>query len=156
VRSRTAVAAAAEYFFDGGMLGPVTALAFGAFPFGRVERVRASLDRVGGFLGDGWNVLLFPEGGRSASGVLAPFKDGIGLLVTDLGVHVLPVHVDGAHEILPKGARLPRRRGRVTVRFGPPLAMPAGASIAEATARVEEAVRALGAGPGDAESNRLD
>lgn len=83
-------------------------------------------------------------------------QDGIGLLVTDLGAHVLPVHVDGAHEILPKGARLPRRRGRVTIRFGPPLSMPPGTSIAEATARVEEAVRALGAGAGSAESNPLD
>jgi 1-acyl-sn-glycerol-3-phosphate acyltransferase/acyl carrier protein len=145
IRSRTAVAAAADYFFDGGPLGAATALAFGAFPFGRVERVRASLDRVAGFMGDGWNVLLFPEGGRSVSGRLAPFKDGIGLLATDLGAGVLPVHVDGAHRILPKGARLPRRRGRVTVRFGAPISMPPGTSIADATARVEDAVRALGA-----------
>jgi long-chain acyl-CoA synthetase len=145
IRSRTAVAAAADYFFDGGPLGAVTALAFGAFPFGRVERVRASLDRVAGFMGDGWNVLLFPEGGRSVSGQLGSFKDGIGLLATDLGAGVLPVYIDGAHRILPKGARLPRRRGRVTMRFGAPITMPPGTSIADATARVEDAVRALGA-----------
>jgi 1-acyl-sn-glycerol-3-phosphate acyltransferase/acyl carrier protein len=144
MRSRTAVAAAADYFFDGGPLGPLTALAFGTFPFGRVERVRASLDRVAAFLADGWNVVLFPEGGRSVSGTPMPFKDGIGLLAADLGATVLPVHVDGAHAILPKGARLPRRRGRVTVRFGPPLAVPPGTSIAEATARIEAAVRTLG------------
>jgi long-chain acyl-CoA synthetase len=154
IRSRTAVAAAADYFFDGGMLGPITALAFGAFPFGRVERVRASLDRVAGFLGDGWNVLLFPEGGRSTSGAPGPFKDGIGLLVTDLGAHVLPVHVEGAHQILPKGARLPRRRGWVTVRFGAPITMPPGTSIADATARVEDAVRALGAPAAAADGRR--
>jgi long-chain acyl-CoA synthetase len=144
VRSRTAVAAAADYFFDGGLLGPFTALAFGTFPFGRTERVRASLERVAEFLGDGWNVLLFPEGGRSVSGALMPFKDGIGLLATDLGAPILPVHIAGAHEILPKGARLPQRRGRVTVRFGPPFSVPPGTSIADATARVEAAVRAIG------------
>jgi long-chain acyl-CoA synthetase len=146
IRSRTAVAAAADYFFDGGPLGPLTALAFGTFPFGRVEGVRASLDRVADFLADGWNVILFPEGGRSVFGTAMPFKDGIGLLAADLGATVLPVHVDGAHAILPKGARLPRRRGRVTVRFGPPLAVTPGTSIAEATARIEAAVRALGSG----------
>jgi 1-acyl-sn-glycerol-3-phosphate acyltransferase len=143
IRSRTAVAAAADYFFDGGPLGPFTALVFGAFPFGRTERVRASLDRVAGFLDDGWNVVLFPEGSRSMSGAPGPFKEGIGLLATDLGAQVLPVRVDGAHEILPKGARLPRWRGRVTVRFGPPISIPPGTSIADATARVEGAVRAL-------------
>ncbi len=144
IRARTAVAAAADYFFDGGLLGPLTALAFGTFPFGRSERVRASLDRVGDFLADGWNVVLFPEGGRSVSGELTPFKDGIGLLASDLGATVLPVHLDGAHAMLPKGARLPRRRGRITVRFGPPFAVPPGTSFADATAAVEAAVRALG------------
>jgi hypothetical protein len=53
------------------------------------------------------------------------------------------VHLAGAHAILPKGARLPRRHGRVTVRFGPPLVVPPGTPIAEATAAVEAAVRTL-------------
>jgi len=87
------------------------------------------------------------EGGRSISGAPTPLKDGVGLLATDLGATVLPVHLDGAHAILPKGARLPRRRGRVTVRFGPPLAIQPGTSTAEATRRVEAAVRSLGSRP---------
>jgi len=146
VRSRTTVAAAADYFFDGGPLGPLTALAFATFPFGRSERVRESLDRVADFLADGWNVVLFPEGGRSVSGAAMPFKEGIGLMAADMGATVLPVHIDGAHAILPKGARLPRRHAGVTVRFGPPIAVPPGTSIADATAAVEAAVRALGSG----------
>ncbi len=144
IRSRTAVAAAADYFFDrGGLLGPLTALAFGSFPFGRSERVRASLDRVATFLDDGWNVILFPEGTRSKTGEMAPFLDGIGLLTADVGARVLPVHLRGTHAILPKGARRLDRRHRVRVRFGPLVEVPAGTSIAVATAAVEAAVRAL-------------
>ena len=143
MRRRTAVAAAADYFFDRTpLLGTLTALAFGAFPFGRVGRVRASLERICARLDAGWNVILFPEGTRSVSGEQAPFLDGIGLLATEFGARVVPVHIDGAHALLPKGSARPRR-GRVTIRFGPPVEIPAGASISAATQAVEAAVRAL-------------
>ena len=118
MRDRTAIAAAADYFFAGGLLGPVVALATGAFPFGRTEHVRASLERVGSYLDAGWNVIVFPEGTRSTTGRLGPLKSGIGLLATQLEVAVVPVGIRGADRILPKGATLPRRRGRVLVRIG--------------------------------------
>jgi 1-acyl-sn-glycerol-3-phosphate acyltransferase len=88
-------------------------------------------------------VILFPEGTRSTTGEMAPFREGIGLLATDLGAAVLPVHLAGAYDVLPKGARLPRRRRRVVVRFGPLVTFPAETSITAATAAIEAAVRAL-------------
>jgi long-chain acyl-CoA synthetase len=143
MRDRTAIAAAADYFFGGRLLGPVVALATGAFPFGRTEHVRASLGYVSSFLDANWNVILFPEGTRSPTGRLGPFKSGIGLLATQLGVPVVPVGIRGAHDILPKGAKLPRRRGRVRLSFGRPLTFEPGCTAQEATARIEAAVRAL-------------
>ncbi len=142
-RDRTAIAAAADYFFAGGLLGPVVALATGAFPFGRTEHVRASLERVGSYLDAGWNVLVFPEGTRSTTGELGPLKSGIGLLATQLDVPVVPVGIQGAYRILPKGDHLPRRRGRVLVRFGAPLNFEPGCTVPEATARIEAAMRQL-------------
>jgi 1-acyl-sn-glycerol-3-phosphate acyltransferase len=88
-------------------------------------------------------VLLFPEGTRSTTGRVGAFKSGIGLLATELDVPVVPVGIIGAHAIFPKGARLPRRRGRVRLRFGAPLTFAPGCTPQEATSRIEAAVRAL-------------
>jgi long-chain acyl-CoA synthetase len=143
VRRRTAIAAAADYFFEGGPLGPAVALATGAFPFGRTENVRASLERVAEFVDEGWNVMIFPEGTRSATGELGVVRQGIGLLATNLQVPIVPVHIRGTHAILPKGRLAPRRGDPVVVRFGEPLLVPATLTAPEATARVEAALRQL-------------
>ncbi|CAI5947599.1 unnamed protein product, partial [Closterium sp. NIES-64] len=65
-------------------------------------------------------VLIFPEGTRSLTGSLQPFKSGVGLLAEQLDVPVVPVCVKGTFEALPKGRTIPLRR-RVTVEFGRPL-----------------------------------
>ncbi|CAI5510413.1 unnamed protein product, partial [Closterium sp. Naga37s-1] len=65
-------------------------------------------------------VLIFPEGTRSLTGSLQPFKSGVGLLAEQLDVPVVPVCVQGTFEALPKGRTIPLRR-RVTVEFGRPL-----------------------------------
>ena len=47
----------------------------------------------------GFNVLVFPEGARSAEGKLAPFRPGIGLLAKQCGAMVLPVAIRGLGEL---------------------------------------------------------
>lgn len=145
-RRRTAVAAAADYFFTRPILGPLVALAMGAFPFGRTSDVRASMRRVGDLLSAGWSVMLFPEGTRSPDGRLGPMRDGIGLLATATGVPVLPAWIEGAHDILPKGRTLPRRThgSRVTVRFGAPLRFDRSTPPADAARVIGQAIAELG------------
>ena len=94
----------------------------------------------------GQSVIIFPEGARSTDGTLQPLRQGIGLLATQLRVPIVPAYIDGAHEILPKGARLPSHRVRrhVAVRFGEPLRFGAEVSALEATERVTRAIAALG------------
>jgi 1-acyl-sn-glycerol-3-phosphate acyltransferase len=60
-------------------------------------------------------------------------------------VPVVPVHIDGAHEILPKGATLPthRLRSRVRVCFGEPLQFTPDTTVHGATDRVRQAIEAL-------------
>lgn len=144
-RDRSAIAAAADVWFDGGSLGPITQLALAAVPFGRSADVRASLERVGDLVNDGFNIIIFPEGTRSADGRLGPMREGIGLLATSLLIPVVPAYISGAHEILPKGARLPRRRGTsgIRIRLGEPLHFEPGVSVQEATAQVGRAVKQL-------------
>lgn len=144
-RDRTAVAAAADYFFTRPVLGTVVSLVLGAIPFGRTSDVRASLERVADLACRGWTVIIFPEGTRSPDGRLGPMRDGIGLLATATGCPVVPVHIAGAYTILPKGRTLPRRRrsGRVVVRFGAPMTFPAGTPPHEVALRLGEAIAAL-------------
>ncbi len=146
LRGRSAIAAAADVWFDGSPLGPPSELIFGAIPFGRSTDVRASLERVGDLVNDGFSVIIFPEGTRSADGQALPMREGIGLLARGLRVPVIPAYIRGAHEILPKGSCLPRHRGRtsVTVRFGAPLQFGPEATGREITARVGRAIEELG------------
>ena len=147
IRRRLAVAAAADYFFDDPVRRFLVLAGAAAFPFDRHERPRESIDRVEDRLRRGWHVALFPEGTRSRTGTMAPFRPGIGVIATQLGVAVLPAYLDGAHRILPPGRRWPRR-GRVTVRFGAPLRPEPGEDPRAFTARLETAVRALAGSSG--------
>lgn len=68
----------------------------------------------------GISMLIFPEGGRSPSGKLQPFKDGAAFIAIKAGVPIVPIALIGTYEILPfGGARI--RSGRVTLRAGDPI-----------------------------------
>jgi 1-acyl-sn-glycerol-3-phosphate acyltransferase len=67
-------------------------------------------------------LILYPEGTRSPDGEMQAFRAGAGLFAIELGVPVVPAHIDGTHRILPKGRYLPRP-APVIVRFGQPLTL---------------------------------
>ena len=142
-RRRVAVAAAADYFFTRPRLGAVVAVLFGAVPFGRGRSARVSLNDCAGLLRGGWSVLLYPEGTRTTSGRIGPFRPGVGFLAVELGVPVVPIRTEGLFDVFPKGRRLPHP-GRVTVHFGAPLWFAGDVSHRAATATIEAAVRTLG------------
>ncbi len=144
LRRRTAVAAAADYFYRYRWLGAVATVALGTFPFSREGAVRSSLEHCGDLIDDGWSVLIYPEGTRSTSGVRASFRSGIGFLAAELDVPVIPIGVSGAHALWPKGARFPHR-GSITVRFGPPIRVPVDADRDELITKLEQAVASLAA-----------
>ena len=103
--------AAEDYFFRGLPRTWFAAVAMNALPFGRQMRVRESLTICARLLAEPGNALvIFPEGTRSKTGALQPFKPGIGALLAETEVNVLPCHVEGAFRAWPKGRRLPRPR----------------------------------------------
>src|SRR5262249_44077202 len=118
-RRKTAVAAAADYFFQDRRMAFLASLLLGAFPCHRTGPVAASLAHCGDLADSGHSLLVFPEGTRSTTGQIAPFKPGIGLLARELGLPVVPIYIDGLFKILPKGRTLPRP-GRVHVTIGQP------------------------------------
>lgn len=71
-------------------------------------------------LKEGVALIVFPEGGRSVDGRILPFKKGVGILAGELNVPLVPTYIDGALDVLPRGAWIPRLK-KVTVRFGRPL-----------------------------------
>ena len=144
LRRRTAVAAAADYFFRRRALAGLVSLVLGAFPFHREGAVSASLAHCGDLADDGFSILIFPEGTRSADGRLQPFKSGIGLLARELRRPVVPIYLDGLHAILPKGRSWPRR-GPLAVRVGEPMRVDPSLPNVEAVAALEGALRRLGA-----------
>ena len=65
----------------------------------------------------GLSVLVFPEGGRSESGELEPFKDGAAYLAIKGGVRIVPVAIIGVRDVLPMHSHHVRP-ARVTLRIG--------------------------------------
>lgn len=66
------------------------------------------------------SVLIFPEGGRSETGELQPFKEGAAYLAIKAGLPVVPVALCGTYEVL-RMHSLHVRGGPVRVRIGDPI-----------------------------------
>jgi 1-acyl-sn-glycerol-3-phosphate acyltransferase len=64
------------------------------------------------------HLLIFPEGTRSRTGLVLPFKKGPAVVAIASGVAVIPCYCAGTFGILPKGSILVRPRP-VQVLFGP-------------------------------------
>ncbi len=68
------------------------------------------------------SVLLFPEGGRTATGELQEFKEGAAYIAIKSGAPAVPLAISGTHDILPPGNALVRP-GEVRLRIGEPISM---------------------------------
>lgn len=53
-------------------------------------------------------VVIFPEGTRTQDGDIAPLKSGFCMLARKAKVPLMPVAIDGAYDVWPKGQRFPR------------------------------------------------
>jgi long-chain acyl-CoA synthetase len=91
-----------------------------AFPIDSHRAVFSSLAFGAVVLKKQKNLIWFPEGHRSPTGELQPFKPGIGMLLDRYPVPVVPVFIDGTHEAMPPGRAWVWPK-KVTVIFGKPL-----------------------------------
>lgn len=122
VRPRFVAAAAQDYFFRGGMMQFLSRILFNAIPIARDRRGgQDPLRHAARALREGYALLLFPEGTRSKTGEIGPFRSGVGRLIAEFpGTPVIPTYVGGTNRVMPKGKVIPRPY-KVTVRFGEPL-----------------------------------
>ncbi|GAB2621469.1 lysophospholipid acyltransferase family protein [Streptomyces capparidis] len=141
---RTAVGAAADYFFTSPGAGAATALLFNAFPVDRFGARRGGPSLPAELIEDGWNILLYPEGTRSHDGWMGSFKLGAARLCLSTGIPAVPVAVRGTFAAMPRGRNLPVRTGtRLVVRFGRPLHPREGEGAPEFRNRMARHVAAL-------------
>jgi long-chain acyl-CoA synthetase len=130
IRYSTATAAWEEFFFDNykNMLQKIWKRlcyiygtpAFNFFPFPQSRGFRPALRHMGRLVDRGSSLLVFPEGERSMDGLMLPFKNGLGVMVKELGIPVVPLNITGLEKVFPRGAHWPRR-GEVTITIGHPL-----------------------------------
>jgi long-chain acyl-CoA synthetase len=117
---------------------------FNAFPLPQREAgARQTLRYIGEIAGDGYSILLFPEGKRTLSGAIDRFRPGVGMIAARLDLPVVPVRLEGLSGVLHQHARWPTR-GPVRVAFGAALHL-TGDDYEGLAKRVEDAVRALSA-----------
>jgi 1-acyl-sn-glycerol-3-phosphate acyltransferase len=141
-RHKTAVAAAADHFFDRRWKAHLWSLALALIPIERHRVNRRSAELAAELLGEGWNLVIYPEGGRSKDGWFGEFQRGAAYLAARTGRPVVPVHIEGTWRILARGSnRLRRSPTRVT--FGTPIAPADGDDARRLEARIEAALARL-------------
>jgi 1-acyl-sn-glycerol-3-phosphate acyltransferase len=132
--------AAADYFFDSRLKGAYFAFALNAVPIERVKVSRQSSERAEELLAAGWNLLIFPEGGRSPDGWGQAHRGGAAWLAARSGRPLVPVHIKGTRRLLPRGAKR-LYLGSTTVTFGAPI--PPDLPARQLVTRLEAAIAAL-------------
>jgi 1-acyl-sn-glycerol-3-phosphate acyltransferase len=146
LRNRCFSAAASDYFYTNPIRKWAARLLANTFPFTRHTDPQGGLDACARILARGDSLIFFPEGTRSVTGELQPFKKGIGALVQGTPYPVIPAYLHGTHRVLGKGRMAPRL-ARLRVTFGSPQvfsAVPTGEESAERIAeRLHDLVAAL-------------
>src|SRR5438270_1568722 len=148
-RHRSVVVAAADSIFKRKWEARLAQVTVDAFPIPRGGGARAHLDYLKELLRNKWSVIIFPEGRLTVTGAIGTFRKGAAILAVDTGVPIVPAHVDGMYEVMPRFRRVPRP-GHVTVTFGDPVHPDHTDDYDSLIARVERAVRHLAGPKGEA------
>jgi 1-acyl-sn-glycerol-3-phosphate acyltransferase len=108
-RERAFPIAAGDVFFQTKVTSTFSAIMLNALPMWRkncgphaLAELRQKLQKEKAIF------IIFPEGGRSRDGSMMPFKHGLGMLVAETNVPVVPCGLIGTFEALPANRNFPR------------------------------------------------
>src|SRR6266508_2822678 len=127
-RERAFPIAAGDVFFQSAVTSTFSAIMLNALPMWRkncgphaLADLRCKLQEEKAIF------IIFPEGGRSRTGSMMPFKHGLGMLVAQTNVPVVPCGLVGTFEALPPHRRLPQPVA-IKLAIGDPLQFPSTAN----------------------------
>jgi 1-acyl-sn-glycerol-3-phosphate acyltransferase len=128
-RRRTAVAAAADYFYTNRLLAGAVSLAFCTVPLDRTGVGTHAASHIEHLIKARWNLVVFAEGTRSRNRRVGPMRSGAAVLAAQHRVPIIPVHISGTHDAMPPGrAWMGRPQGvgswarhAICVSFGAPI-----------------------------------
>ncbi|MDP1853750.1 MAG: AMP-binding protein [Candidatus Omnitrophota bacterium] len=80
-------------------------------------------------------VCYFPEGQRSIDGEIKDFKKGVGILIKELDIPVIPAYIEGSFRAWPRYRAFPKL-SRIKIKYGPMITI--GELIQEGTPKEKE------------------
>lgn len=104
---------------------PVLARAFrmgGFIPIDRRNKESAmrSIEKGAKSIRDGSSFLIFPEGTRSRTGQMLPFKKGGFVMAIKAGAPIVPIAISGGRDAMERGSRI-IKPVRISIRVGQPV-----------------------------------
>jgi long-chain acyl-CoA synthetase len=111
--------------------------------FPRIKGFKKSLEYTGELIDKRWNILFFPEGKHSLDENMLEFQTGIGWLIKEMRVPVVPIKLEGINKILAGdvGDTLAfPKRGKVSITFGKQVEPDYTKSIPEITQELQELI----------------
>jgi 1-acyl-sn-glycerol-3-phosphate acyltransferase len=151
MRERTRPVAGSDYWGKGALRRYLATKVFNAILIERptsdsghaVAAAAKSIESIAAGMGDHSSIIVFPEGTRSLTGEIRPFKSGLyHLLRLKPGLEIVPIYLANMNRILPKGEVLPVPLiGRVIV--GAPMTLDSDEDKHAFLGRAREAMLAL-------------
>jgi 1-acyl-sn-glycerol-3-phosphate acyltransferase len=146
-RERAFPIAAGDVFFQSTVTSTFSAIMLNALPMWRKNCGPHALAELRRKLQEERAIfIIFPEGGRSRTGSMMPFKHGLGMLVAETNVPIVPCGLAGTFDALPPHRKLPRP-ATIKLMIGDPLQFGSTANDrtgwSQLAQSVESAVRKL-------------
>jgi len=85
------------------------------------KNLKESIQKLAEVLKQKKNLMIFPEGTRSANGDLGDFKKTFAILSRELNIPIVPVSISGANYAMPKGSFFPKPFKKISVEFLKPI-----------------------------------
>ncbi|MGI8908277.1 MAG: lysophospholipid acyltransferase family protein [Candidatus Sumerlaeaceae bacterium] len=111
---------------------------YGAYPVRPNTADKGSIEKTLKILKNGEAIMIFPEGVRSDDGSLKPFEMGVARMALQTGAKIIPVTVTNVYESWSAHRTLPKLFVPLTVKYHPPIEVPAHVPRPELRAKIEE------------------
>ena len=85
--------------------------------------IRSTIETAKERLRNGMSLVVFPEGSRTFTGKMGPFKKGAYQLALEFNLPLVPVTIDGSFKVMPRTSKLPRP-GHIVLTIHKPISAP--------------------------------